>query len=358
YEFRIAVKLFTVSESKFRRLHLQMDEVRAGRVKTIQPDAFQQRELLKQDWSLAPDAGFADGVAAVVVGERKFDLRLPVRHIIAGQYAAVALPAHIHDLLRAVETINCLRHKSLRPDFTRALDLRCTIASRAFGLLEQARVRFGQPLVGEQCACFRHFSVWQIDRGRCRPVLAEQALDERDGRISPLDQWMTVLRITDRGAEHLAEVHGAVIAQYQHPCVEHARDAGGQQARPRNEIDALRTIVLNRCFCRRGPLSPDHFRAGTPCVMKYHRDIPTRPIQMWLDNLKREGCRHSGIEGVAAFFQRGHADSRCDPMGRCYDPEGAVDLGPGREWIWIYFRHGEGQRQTCEPKRQWSFSAV
>jgi hypothetical protein len=61
---------------------------------------------------------------------------------------------------------------------------------------------------------------------------------------------------------------------------------------------------------------------------------------MRLDNLKREGCRDSGIERVAAFFQRGHADSRCDPVGRCHDPEGAVDLGPRGEWVRVYFRHG------------------
>jgi hypothetical protein len=60
---------------------------------------------------------------------------------------------------------------------------------------------------------------------------------------------------------------------------------------------------------------------------------------MGLDNLQGEGGCDGGIECVAALFQRGHADRRCDPMGRGHDAKGAVDLGTRREWIGIYFRH-------------------
>jgi hypothetical protein len=61
-----------------------------------------------------------------------------------------------------------------------------------------------------------------------------------------------------------------------------------------------------------------------------------------LDNLQSEGGCNSGVECVAAFFERGHADGRRDPVGRRDDAKGPIDLGARREWVWIYFRHGAG----------------
>src|SRR6185369_13663101 len=106
-----------------------MDEIRAGRMKIIEAHAFEQRQLLEQDRSLAPDSGLADGIATVIVRQRRFDMGLPVRHIASGQDAAMPLAADVHDFLGAAEAIDGLGDKALRPDFTRALDLPDAIAA-------------------------------------------------------------------------------------------------------------------------------------------------------------------------------------------------------------------------------------
>src|SRR4029079_16845699 len=65
-EFGIAVEFFTIGERELGSLDLYMDEIRAGRMKIIEAHAFEQRQLLEQDRSLAPDSGLADGIATVI----------------------------------------------------------------------------------------------------------------------------------------------------------------------------------------------------------------------------------------------------------------------------------------------------
>ena len=111
-----------------------------------------------------------------------------------------------------------------------------------------------------------------------------------------------MLGITDSGVEYLGERHGAVIAQQHHPRVEHSGHASGEQTRPRDDIDAFRTIVGNRRFGRGRALSADDVGAPTLDVMKDHRNVATRPVEMRFDNLKRKGCCHCRIESVPTFF--------------------------------------------------------
>src|SRR5207244_106379 len=85
---------------------LQMDEVGSHRIKAIKLKAFQQRKLLQHDWPLTPDASLAHGVAAIVVRERRLDMRLPCRHISGGEKSSVTLPADVQHLLRAAEPVD------------------------------------------------------------------------------------------------------------------------------------------------------------------------------------------------------------------------------------------------------------
>ena len=84
-EFRIAVEFLAVGESELGAFDLQMDEFGSRGIEPVELEALQQRELLQHHRALAPDAGLADGVAAVVVGQRRFDGRLPARHVVGAR---------------------------------------------------------------------------------------------------------------------------------------------------------------------------------------------------------------------------------------------------------------------------------
>ena len=114
--------------------------------------SLQQRQLLQHHRALAPDAGLADGVAAIVVGRRRFHGRLPARHVVGGEHAAMRRAADIHHFLGAAELVDRFGHKTLRPRLSRALDLGDAVAARALGFVQDAGVGFRERLVGEDRA--------------------------------------------------------------------------------------------------------------------------------------------------------------------------------------------------------------
>ena len=195
-------------------------------------------------------------------------------------------------------------------------------------------------LVGEQRAGLRHFVVRQIDRGRRRPVLAEQFLDGLDGRRGALDQRIAVAGIGDRGLQHVAQPHRAVVAQQQHPGFERAGHAGGEQPGAGHHLQALAAVVRDGGACRRRALAADHLGAAALGVVHDDRHVAAGTVQMRLHHLQREGGGDAGVEGVAAFFQHAHADRGGDPVGRGHDAEGAFDFRPGGERIGIDVAHG------------------
>ena len=219
-------------------------------------------------------------------------------------------------------------------------DLRDAVAAGALGFLQDARVGLGKRRVGEQRAGLRHLAVGQIDRGRSRPVLAEQLLDGLDGGGGALDQRMAVARIGDRGRQHVAQPHRAVVAQQQHPGVERAGHAGREQAGAGHHVEAFAPVMRDGGAGRRRALAADHLGAAALHVMDDDRHVAARAVQMRLDHLQREGGGDAGVEGVAAALQHRHADRGGDPVGRGDDAEGAVDLGPRGERIGIDVAHG------------------
>src|SRR5689334_11848748 len=100
-----------------------MDKIGPLRIEAVEIEPLKERELLQHHRALAPGAGLADGVAAIVVGQRRLDVRLPARHVVGPQYAAMTLTADVHDLLRAAEAIDRLRHETLRPGAASLCDL-------------------------------------------------------------------------------------------------------------------------------------------------------------------------------------------------------------------------------------------
>src|SRR5206468_2754268 len=112
------------------------------------------------------------GVAAVVAPERFFVGRLPVRHVLRREQAAVPPAGAVHDFL-AVEAIDLLRDEASVPGFARLLDLPLAAGLR-FGFAQDALIALCQRRITE-----KRPRLWrrQVNRGRARPVLAEQPLD-------------------------------------------------------------------------------------------------------------------------------------------------------------------------------------
>src|SRR3984893_18913465 len=109
-----------------------MNELRTGGIQPVEFEAFQQRELLQHHRALTPDPGLADGVAPIVIGERRFDRRLPARHVIGAQYTAMWRSADVQDVLSAAKLVDRLGDEPLRPRPARALDLRDAVDAGAF----------------------------------------------------------------------------------------------------------------------------------------------------------------------------------------------------------------------------------
>src|ERR1700751_1180448 len=110
-----------------------MNEIGSGRIEAVEFESLQQCELLQRDRPLAPRAGLAHGVAVVVVGQRRFDMRRPARHVFGGEHAAVALAATVHGFLRTAEAVDRFGNKAVAPGTARALYLRDAVAAGAFG---------------------------------------------------------------------------------------------------------------------------------------------------------------------------------------------------------------------------------
>ena len=171
-------------------------------------------------------------------------------------------------------------------------------------------------------------------------MLAEQLFHSCDRGIGALDQRMAFARVEDRRRDDIGDAHGAVIAQQHHPAVEHAGHAGGEEAGARHHVETKRAVVGNRRPCRRRSLAADHFHRALADVEQDRRHVAARAVEMRLDDLQGEGGRAGGIEGIAAFFERCHADRRCDPMSRGDNPESAFDFRARRERIGIDVAHG------------------
>ncbi len=159
-----------------------MNEIRSDRIEAVEIEALEQRKLLQHHRTLAPRAGLAHRVTAIVIGQRRFDMRRPARHVVGGEHAAMPAAAGIHDLLGAAEAVDRFRDETLRPRLARPLDLRDAIAAGALGFLEDAAIGGGERGVGEQRAGCRHLIV-RADRPR--PMSA----NARETRRRPSRWW-------------------------------------------------------------------------------------------------------------------------------------------------------------------------
>ena len=145
----IAVEFLAIGIGELGALDEAVHEIRAHRIGAIEIEALEQRQLLQHHRPLRPRAGLADGVAAVVVGERRLDMGVPARHVVAREHAVMRLAAGVHHRLRAAEAVDRLGDEALRPGLARRFDLRDAVAAGGLRRAQQARIGFGQRLVGE-----------------------------------------------------------------------------------------------------------------------------------------------------------------------------------------------------------------
>ena len=224
------------------------------------------------------------------------------------------------------------------------LDLLDTVAADTFGFAQNAPIGIGQRLVGKQRARLRHVSVRQIDRRGGRPMLLEELFDRGDRGAGALDQRMALAGVIDRGRQHLGQIHGAVVAQHDHPGVEHARHAGGKQPGARHHVEPEAAEMRDGGGGRRRPLAADDLDLALAHVVHDHRHVAAGTVQMRFHHLQRERGRDRGVERVAALLQHAHADRGGDPVRRSHDAERAVDLRARGEGIRIDIFHANEAR--------------
>src|SRR6266545_3963422 len=93
HKVRIAIERVAVCERKLCALDHSVDEIGALRIGTVEAEALRERELLQHHRALAPESAFAERVAAILVGDWRLDARLPARHVVSREHAAMALTA-------------------------------------------------------------------------------------------------------------------------------------------------------------------------------------------------------------------------------------------------------------------------
>ena len=175
-ELRVAVEGLAVGVGELGALGPDVDELRIGGRQAVEIEALEQGQHLQQHRALRPGVRLQHAI-----GCRSRDA--PGSSMVGSQVAmscAVSTPlwrppAHVHHLVVAAEGVDGFGDEALAPGAPRALDLGLASAAAGLGLLEDALVGLGVPLVGEQRAGRRHLAAGQIDGGRRRPVLADTA---------------------------------------------------------------------------------------------------------------------------------------------------------------------------------------
>ena len=150
-------------------------------------------------------------------------------------------------------------------------------------------------------------------------------------RGGPVRQGETVDRVADGRLEHLAQGHGAVVAQEQHPGIEGAGNDGGEQAGARHQADAALPVGLDGRRLRGHALAADDDGLVAVRPLQDDRRIAARAVQMRLDDLQGEAGGNGGVERIAAALQYAHAYRRADPMGAGDGAERAADFRSGGE---------------------------
>ena len=242
------------------------------------------------------------------------DARQP-RHVVPGQEAALGVD----------EAVDLLRDEALVPGTPRLLDL--LLAGAAARLVEDPLVRRRERGVAKQHPDLRRR---QVEVARARPG-AQKLLCALDRGADPGYEREALLRVADRKREHVLEPPGTELLQQQQPAAERAGNAGREDAGARDELVSELAEALDRGGGRSDPLAAERDRLAAGDRPEQRRHLAARPVQVRLDDLKREADRNCRVEGVAAALEHGHPRRGAEPVCRADHPERASELGTGRE---------------------------
>ena len=157
--------------------------------------------------------------------QRLLNRRRPGREIVGREHAFVATPGNVHHLAIAAKLVNCFGNETLTPDSPCALNFFFAPAATQFRLFEKPLIGFGVFRVAEEAALLGQPATWQIDRGRCRPMDAEEIAYISDCRNRAFDQRMPISCIRDGRFQNIAQAQATKITQDHHVGLESARDA-------------------------------------------------------------------------------------------------------------------------------------
>src|SRR4051794_6948740 len=159
-----------------------MYEIRAIWVHAVQVEALEQRKLLEEDGTLAPRAGLADRVIAVVIGQRLLVSRFPARHVLASQKTAMSPAGHVHDLVGAAEPVDRFGDEAAVEQVARLVDP--GLSGSTLGLADDPAVCGCKLGVAKQGPRLGYGPARQPESCRGRPVLLEHSADRLD-RLRP-----------------------------------------------------------------------------------------------------------------------------------------------------------------------------
>ncbi len=234
-------------------------------------------------------------------------------------------PGRIHRR-RADEPVDRLRDEPAIPGRARPLDL--VLAAAAAGLLDEPAVRRGDAGTAEERP---RPGRRQEDLGRRAPLVAEQLGDPLDRPADRRDDGEAAVGKPDRELGDVREPPGAEVAEHEHPAVERARDDGGEEARPRDQVEAEVAKPVDRRALRRRSLRAEHPDVVALGRVDDRRQVASGPVQVRLDDLEskpRSDCR---VERVSTALEDGHPGGRGEPVRRGDHPERAAQLRTCRE---------------------------
>ena len=154
-----------------------------------------------------------------------------------------------------------------------------------------------------------------------------------------------MLCVADGELEDVGETPRAEVPQEEQPASERAGDAGGEDTRARDQLVAELVEALDRRGRGRDSLPAQRERLAALDGPEHGRDLAARSVQMRLDDLQHEPRRDGRVEGVPPALEHGHPRLRREPVRRRDHPEGAAQLGTGRE------RHARSLRKPSPTGR-------
>lgn len=168
---------------------------------------------------------------------------------------------------------------------------------------------------------FRH-----PQRSGGRPVRTEEIGHPSDGRRRCREERVPLACVGDRGAQHVVEVEGAVVAQKQEPRVDGERNGGREATRAGHELEALRAEVRDRRTAGSGALTHEDRRSGRAGSLEDSDQIPAGSVEVRLHDVQHEPARHDRVERVPAAFEHRLCCTGGEPVRRSGEAVDALQL--------------------------------